>query len=180
MEAVAHDPGVGQRGPDRLAVGLSGVYRDDLDAGPHLVGQRGQPPLDDLALTAGQHLDDASAVKVRDDRGQLATAAMVRLIKRQPARRAILPPRDELVAGDRERPGDLVAAGALIARDLGVRAASPTALEQMRAKPGADPLTRRQRRVRLGEGPLASLADKPALAPPQERDPTRDGQIAHP
>jgi hypothetical protein len=121
MEAVAHDPGVGQRGADGLAVRLGGVDRDDLYLGAQLVGQRGQPPLDDPALTARQHLDHASAIKVRDDSGQLASAAMMRLIKRQAPRRAILTPGDELVAGDRERLGDLIAGGALIACDLGAR-----------------------------------------------------------
>ena len=85
------------------------------------------------------------AVQVGDDRSQLTAAAMMRLIERQPPRRAILAPRDELVAGDRERAGDLVAGGVLLARDLGVRGAAPTTLGQPRAEPDAHALTRRQR-----------------------------------
>ena len=80
VEAVAHDPGVGQRGPDRLAVGVARVDRDDLDPRPDIIWQRRQQALDDLALTAGQHLDHAPAIEIRDDRGQLAATAVVRLI----------------------------------------------------------------------------------------------------
>lgn len=50
---------------------------------------------------------------------------MVRLIKRQAPRPPGLARRHQLVAGEVERSGDLVAAGALTARDLGVRTTAP-------------------------------------------------------
>jgi hypothetical protein len=99
---------------------------------------------------------------------------MMRLIERQSTWRPVLAPRDEHVAGDRERAVDLVAAGVLITRDLGVRAAAATTVEQVRTKPCADSLARRQRRVGLSERPLTRLAPIPTLAPPQKRHPTGD------
>lgn len=64
MEAVTGDPGVRERRPDGLALGVGGIDGDDLDAGAHLVGQRGQPALDDPALTARRHLDHPTAIQV--------------------------------------------------------------------------------------------------------------------
>jgi hypothetical protein len=57
MEPVAHDPGVRQRCPDRLAVGVGGIDRDDLDPSPNLRRQSEKPALDDLPAASGKHLD---------------------------------------------------------------------------------------------------------------------------
>lgn len=61
-----------------------------------------------------------------------------------------------------------------------MRRATTAALEQVLAEPGADPLTERQRRVRLGERPPTRLAIEPPLTPQQPSDAPRDRQIAHP
>jgi hypothetical protein len=143
MEAIADDPSVGQRGPDRVAVGLWGIDRDDLDSRAHIGRESSQPAFDDLALAAGEHLDHPPAIEIRDDRRELATAAVMRLIQRQPARRPVPAPSDELVTGERERSVNLLAAGALITSHLGVRAAAAATLEHVGTKPRADPLTRR-------------------------------------
>lgn len=103
---------------------------------------------------------------------------MVRsLVQRHPADRPRLTPREQLIATDRERASDLLAGGVLLARDLGVRTTTATALKQPGAEPGADPLTRRQPRMRLGERPPAPLAAAPPLAPTQIRDPSRQRQV---
>jgi hypothetical protein len=78
------------------------------------------------------------AVQVGDDGGQLAAAAVVRLIQRQAPRTRVELARLELVG---ERAGDLVAAGVLLARDLGVPGTIDDALGQPRAEAGAHPLT---------------------------------------
>jgi hypothetical protein len=46
VEVVDHDPGPRQLVVDRLAVGLVGVDRDDLDRAPVPLGQRAQVALD--------------------------------------------------------------------------------------------------------------------------------------
>jgi hypothetical protein len=61
-----------------------------------------------------------------------------------------------------------------------MRTAAATALKQLRPEAGADSLARWQRRVRLGECPLAPLAPVPALAPPQKGHPPGDRQISDP
>ncbi|MGZ4326238.1 MAG: hypothetical protein ACXVHB_32715 [Solirubrobacteraceae bacterium] len=58
-------------------------------------------------------------------------AAVMRLVQRQPPRPVVA--RLEPVGTVGERPGDLVAAGALLARDLGVRGTVDHPLGQPRA-----------------------------------------------
>ena len=60
-----------------------------------------------------------------------------------------------------------------------VRTAAAAALKQSRAKPRADALAWRQRRMRLGERAPARLAAKAALAPRQVGHERGDRQIAH-
>ena len=61
-----------------------------------------------------------------------------------------------------------------------MRATAATALEQAPAEAGANPLTRRERRLRLGERPPARLAIEPSLAPQQPCDTPGDRQISNP
>ncbi len=93
-----------------------------------------------------------------------------------------LPPSNELVAGDRERLADLVAAGSLITRDFGMRAATAPARKQMRAEAGADSLARWHRRVRSVKvrSHPRTLAPVAALAPPQKPDSIGDRQVSDP
>jgi hypothetical protein len=57
-------------------------------------------------------------------------AAVMRLVQRQPARRALAIGRVELVGAVCEGAGDVLARGVLLARDLGVRGAADDALGQ--------------------------------------------------
>jgi hypothetical protein len=78
-----------------------------------------------------EHLDDAAAVDVRDDRGDLAAPALVGLVERPPPRTARLAARFKLVVGARaEAPRGLVARGALTARHLGVGGPAAHPLER--------------------------------------------------
>ena len=74
---------------------------------------------------------------------------------------------------------DLVAAGRLGARDLGVSAAAGGALVQQRAEAAADPLTGRQLGVALAEAAPAVAAAVAALAPEQIGAPAGERQVAH-
>jgi hypothetical protein len=80
VEAVAHDPRVRKRSPYRVPVSLGRIDRDNLDTCPHIGRESREPALDDLWLAAGEHLDHPPTIQVRDDRGQFATAAVMRLV----------------------------------------------------------------------------------------------------
>jgi hypothetical protein len=133
VEVIADDPRVRQRRADRLAVGVVGIDRDHLDPGTNLAGQRAQPPLDGAPVAAVEHLDHAATVQVGDHRGQLMTAAVVRLVQRQAPRPVLA--RLEPVGAVGEGARDLVAGGALLARDLGMGGAIRHSLAQARAEP---------------------------------------------
>jgi hypothetical protein len=107
------------------------------------------------------------------------TAAVMGLVQRQPARSAVAIARLALVGAVGEGASDLIPAGALLARDLGVRRAVSDALAQPRAETPGHPLARRQLLVRLGERASAPLAAVAALAPHQPRHPPRDRQVPH-
>ena len=68
------------------------------------------------------HVDHAPAIEIRDDGRELATAAMMRLVKRQATRWPVLATGEQLITADQERRLDLVAARVLITRDLSMRA----------------------------------------------------------
>ena len=87
MEVVDHDSSSGQLALDRLPVGVVGIDRHDPDSPPMLLWERPQIPLHDPAAAAIEHLDHTPAIKIGDDSRELVTAAMVRLIERQPPRR---------------------------------------------------------------------------------------------
>lgn len=86
VEVIADDPRVGQLGADRLAVGLRGVDRDDLDRRALLDAQRAQVALNRPPGAAVDDVDDAARIEVGHDRRELAGATMVRLVERQPPR----------------------------------------------------------------------------------------------
>ena len=180
MEPVTHDPGVGQRRPDRMPVGVRRVDRDDLDPSANLCRQCRHPPLDDLSGASRDHVDHTTAIQIRDHGRELPTAAMMRLVKRQTTRWPVLATGEQFVAAEPERRLDLVAARVLIARHLSMRATALATVKQMLAKPGADPLARRQRRMGLGERPRARLTPEPPLAPTQVRHPSREREIPDP
>jgi hypothetical protein len=130
---------------------------------------------------AVEQLDDPPAVEVGDDRGQLAAAAVVGLIERQPPRRPRLAARRELVASARPKgAGDLVAARALTARHLRVGGTNAYPLEQAPPETPRHALARRQLRVRLGERPPTPPAAVAPLTPHQMGHASRDRQVAHP
>jgi hypothetical protein len=104
-------------------------------------------------------------------------AAVMRLVERQSAWPVLA--RRELVGQLGERASDLIAGGALLARDLGMRGAVGHALGQPRAKTPGHALTRGQVRVRLGDRPPALGAAVAALAPHQPGHSSGDRQIAH-
>ena len=87
MEVVDHDSSPWQLVLDRMPVGVVGIDRHDPDSPPVLLWERPQIPLHDPAAAAIEHLDHAPAIKIGDDGRELVTAAMVRLIQRQPPRR---------------------------------------------------------------------------------------------
>jgi energy-converting hydrogenase Eha subunit B len=97
-----------------------------LDPGADLRRQRAEPALDGAPVAPVEHLDHAPAVQVRDDGGQLAAAAVMGLIERQPARPAVAATRLALVGALGERAGYLVAARAFLARDSACAAPSAT------------------------------------------------------
>jgi hypothetical protein len=111
-------------------------------------------------LSAGravEELDHAAAVQVGDDGRQLVTAAVMGLIERQSARRAVDAGRLAMAGAVGEGARDLVAGGALLARDLGVRGAIRHTFGEPRAEAPRDPLARRQLLVGLGEVRARSL-----------------------
>lgn len=125
MEVIADDLCVRQQVADRLTVGLRGVDRDDLDGLALLHGQRAQEALDGPPRAAVDDIDNAAAIEIGDDRRELAPAAVMGLIERQPARqRGALPGGISVLGGPVERPGHLIAGGSLFAGDLGVSAAA--------------------------------------------------------
>jgi hypothetical protein len=138
-------------------------------------------PLHPPPRAAVEHLDDPPTVEVGDDRGQLAAAAVVGLVERQPPRRPRLAAGGELITSARsEGTGDLVARRALPARHLGVRRAAAHPLEHAPPEAPRHALARRQLRVRLGERPPTLPAAVAALAPHQMRHAARDRPVAHP
>jgi hypothetical protein len=66
-------------------------------------------------------------------------AAVMGLVQRQPPRRTLAIARVVVVGAVGERPRDLVAAGVLLARDLGVRGAVDDALGQPCSESGRSP-----------------------------------------
>jgi hypothetical protein len=113
------------------------------------------------------------------------TAAVMGLIKRQPAR-PVGVARLELVGAIGERASDLVAARALLACDLGVRHrrqhARPAARGSGRSRAGGWTAARESRwtSVSLGGRPPTVLTAVAALAPHQPRQPPGDRQVTHP
>lgn len=79
-----------------------------------------------------------------------------------------------------ERACDLIAAGALLARDLGVRGAIVHALGQPPAEAASHALTGSRLLVRFSERAPALEAPVAALAPHQPRQLPSDRQVAHP
>ena len=68
----------------------------------------------------------------------------------------------------------------LIARDLSMCATALATVKEMRLKPSADPLTRRQRRMGLGKRPRTGRTPEPPLAPTQVGHPPGDREIPDP
>ena len=87
VEVIADDPRVRQLGPDRLAIGVIGVDRDDLDRQAGLLWQRAQVALDAAPAATVEYLDHATAIKIGHHRDELVAAAVMGLIERQPSRR---------------------------------------------------------------------------------------------
>jgi hypothetical protein len=164
---VTDDPGVRQRGADRVAVGVVGIDRDHLDPAANVGGQGGKPALDGAPIAAIEHLDHAAAVQIGDHGGQLIAAAVMGLVQRQPARPALAIPRLEPLGALGEGAGDLVAGGVLLARDLGVRGAADDTLGQPRSEADGHAPTGGQVLVGLGERPRALHTAAAALAPHQ-------------
>jgi hypothetical protein len=180
VKVVADDARLRQRATDRLTVAIGGIDRDHLDARPNLVGQRAQPALHRAPVAPVEHLHDATAVQIRDDGGQLTAAAVMGLIERQATRPAVDVTRRALADALTKRTSDLIAAGALLARDLGMRGTVPDALGQPPAEAPGHALTRGQLLMRLGKRAPAVSAPVAALAPHQPRQLPGDRQVAHP
>ena len=175
---IGDDPRPREHRPNRLAVGLVGVDRDDLDRVLIRPWERAQIALDAPAAATVEHFHDTAAVEVGDHGRELLATAVVCLIKREPAHRAPLPQRETIGAvakGTRH----LVARRVLLRGDLGVRAARAHALEQPLAKAPRNPLAWRQLRVGLGVGPPARPTLEAALAPHEIGLPPRQRQVAH-
>src|SRR5712691_1896277 len=170
-----------QRRPQRLPVGEGGIDRDRFERPPLLLGQRAQEALERAPVAALEHLDDAAAVGVADDRHQPLRAAPVRgLVDRKPARER--PRAGSELPGGAEPEGalDLVAARLLLARDLELRAARAQPREEAGAEARAHPLPGGQLGMRLAEAAPAAAAAKAALAPDERHPPARKRQVAHP
>lgn len=177
---VANDPGVRQCGSNRVAVGVVGVDRDHLDPAANVGGQRGKPALDGAAVATIEHLDHAAAVQVGNHGGQLMAAAVMGLVQRQPARRALALACRESLGAVGEGAGDLVAGGVLLAGDLSVRGAADDALGQPCSEADGHPPTGGKLLVGLGERAPAFGAAVAALSPHQPRRSPGDWQVAHP
>jgi hypothetical protein len=175
MEVIADDPSMRQLGADRLSVGVVGIDRDDLDRRPLARGQGTEVALNAAATASVEHLDHAPAIEIRDHGGQLATATVIRLIQRQPPRRRHGTQPSAAIA---KRARDLIAAGLLLAGNLGMGAAAMHTFQQPPTEARGDALTGRQLGMRLGERASAALAVVAPFAPDQKRRPTRNGQIA--
>src|SRR5687767_11944789 len=57
----------------RLAVGVVGIDRGDLDRTPGVLGQRAQVALDAATAAPVEHLDHAATIEIGHDRCELAT-----------------------------------------------------------------------------------------------------------
>src|SRR5712691_7720280 len=181
VEGVEHDRHARQRRPQRLPVGEGGIDRDRLQRPPLLLGQRAQEALERAPVAALEHLDDAAAIGVTDDRHQPLRAAPVRgLVDRKPARER--PRAGSELPGGAEPEGalDLVAARLLLARDLELGAARAQPREEVGAEARADPLPGGQAGMRLAEAVPAAAAAKAPLAPDERYPPARKRQVAHP
>jgi hypothetical protein len=179
VEVVDHDPRPRKHRPDRLAVGLVGIDRDHLDRTAVRLRERAQVALHAPAAATVEHLHHAPAVEIGHHRRELPAAAVMRLVERQPPRRAPRP-RRQLLGTVAKGTRDLVARGGFLARHLCVGGTPADAREQPPAKAPRDPLARRQLRVLLGERPAARPAQEAALAPHQIGPAARQRQVAHP
>jgi hypothetical protein len=83
--------------------------------------------LDAAAAAPVEHLDYASTMEIGDHGRKLAAGTMVRRVERQPLRRPGRASGPQLVVAVAEGTRDLIAAGLLLARDLGVRGAAADA-----------------------------------------------------
>jgi len=180
VEGVDHDRHAGQRRPQRFAVGEGGVDRDGLERLALRLGQRPQEALECAPVAALEHLDDAAAVGVADDRHQPLRAAPVGgLVDTKPTRERSWA-RGELLRGaGPEGTLDLVAARLLLARDLQLRAAAAQPLEEVGAEAPAHSLPCGQAGMRLAEAASAHPAAEAALAPDERYPPPRQRQVAH-
>ena len=165
VEGVDHDRHPRQRRPQRLAVGEGRVDRDRLERLALRLGQPMQEALERAPVAALEHLDDAAAVGVADDRHQPLRAAPVRgLVDREPARERPRPCSQLTIGPEPESTLDLVAARPLLARNLQLRRARAQTIEQAGAEAGAHPLPRGQAGMRLAEAAPAAAAAKATLA----------------
>jgi len=102
------------------------------------------------------------------------------LIEGEPPRQAADARRLQTAGAFRERASDLVTAGALLTRNLGVRSTVAHTLGQPRPEPSRHPLTGGQLLVGLGKRSCAAATTVAALAPHQPRHLPRHRQIAYP
>jgi len=102
------------------------------------------------------------------------------LIEREPSRPTADAGRLQTAGAVGERAGHLVAAGALLPRDLGVHGITDHALGQPRPEASRHVLTSRHLVVGLGERPRAAGTLVARLAPRQPRHLSRHRQVAHP
>jgi hypothetical protein len=181
VERVADDLRLRQLLAYGLPVGVVGIDRDRPDRLTLRRGQRAQIALHDAPAAPFEHLDDATVVRVGNDRRQLVAAPVVSLIEGEPPRRPSLGVRDQLDPGaEREGAPDLVAGRLLGTRDLGVGGTLARASKQAPPEPPRYPLSRRQLLMPLRERAAADATAKAALAPDKEGAPPGDRQVAHP